>query len=164
MSALRRRRQEQQGETAEPCERASCSVARPTRDCPGLGDHLLRSYCAHILRLRNNAVGLPLTIKRLLGRIHDATTSRWNAKDVQSRIEELNPLLRGWAGYFSQGPVSRSYRLINDYTARRLRIWLMRKRGKRGTGYRQYSDQFLYDTWGLIRLVPPRANLSNAKV
>jgi group II intron reverse transcriptase/maturase len=104
------------------------------------------------------------SIKRLLGRIHDATTSRWNAKDVQSRIEELNPLLRGWAGYFSQGPVSRSYRLINDYTARRLRIWLMRKRGKRGTGYRQYSDQFLYDTWGLIRLVPPRANLSNAKV
>lgn len=103
-------------------------------------------------------------LKGLLRRIHDATTSRWNAMDVQSRIEELNPLLRHWSGYFSQGPVARVYRLINDYTGRRLRIWLMRKRGKQGTGYRQYSDQLLYETLGLIRLVPSRVHLSNAKV
>ena len=103
-------------------------------------------------------------LKRLLLRIHDATTSRWNAKDVQSRIEELNPLLRGWAGYFSQGPVGRVYRLIDDYTKRRLRIWLMRKHGKKGTGYRQYSNQFLHETLGLIRLLPLGVNLPNAKV
>lgn len=36
------------------------------------------------------------SIKRLVREIHDATTSRWNALDVQSRIERLNPLLRGW--------------------------------------------------------------------
>lgn len=104
------------------------------------------------------------SVKRLLREIHDATTSRWNALDVQSRIEQLNPLLRGWAGYFSQGPVGHIYRLVDHYVARRLRIWLMRKRGKRGTGYRQYSDQFLYETLGLIRLLPPSADRANAKV
>lgn len=104
------------------------------------------------------------SVKRLIREIHDATTSRWNALDVQSRIDHLNPLLRGWAGYFSQGPVGRIYRLIDSYAARRLRIWLMRKRGKRGTGYRQYSDQFLYETLGLIRLLPASADRSNAKV
>lgn len=104
------------------------------------------------------------SVKRLIREIHDATTSRWNALDVQSRIDHLNPLLRGWAGYFSQGPVGRIYRLIDNYAARRLRIWLMRKRGKRGTGYRQYSDQFLYETLGLIRLLPASADRSNAKV
>ena len=103
-------------------------------------------------------------IKRVLRKVHDATSSRWFNKDVQSRIDELNPLLRGWAGYFNQGPVTDSYRLVQDYTRRRLRIWLMRKQGRKGTGYRQYSDQCLYDTWGLIRLTPPRMNLSNAKV
>ena len=103
-------------------------------------------------------------IKRLLREVHDATTSRWNALDVQTRIEHLNPLLRGWAEYFSQGPVGRTYRLIDKYVARRLRIWLVRRQGRRGTGYRQYSDQFLYETLGLIRLLPGRAAVPNAKV
>ena len=103
-------------------------------------------------------------VKRLMREVHDATTRRSNTLDVDSRVERLNPLLRGWAGYFNQGPVANVYRQIDNYVARRLRIWLMRKRGKRGTGYRQYSDQYLYETLGLIRLVPLLADRSNAKV
>src|SRR5690606_34571035 len=91
-------------------------------------------------------------IKRVMKEVHDMTTSRWNALGPESRIERLNPLLRGWAGYFNQGPVKQAYRLLDNYTARRLRIWLMRRRGKRGTGYRQYSHQYLYGKLGLIRL------------
>ena len=102
-------------------------------------------------------------VKRLIREVHDATTSRWNTQDVESRVERLNPLLRGWAGYFNQGPVGRMYRRIDDYVARRLRIWLMRKRGKKGTGYRQYSDQYLYEKLGLIRLLAPARGRSNAK-
>ena len=104
------------------------------------------------------------SIKRLKAAVHDATTGRWNALDVESRVTELNPLLRGWAGYFSQGPVTRIYEDLDRYVARRLRVWLMRKRGKTGTGYRQYSDQFLYESLGLIRLRTLAANRSNAKV
>lgn len=103
------------------------------------------------------------SVKRLIREVHNATTSRWNASDVESRVARLNPLLRGWAGYFNQGPVARIYRRIDNYVARRLRIWSMRKRGKRGTGYRQYPDRFLYETLGLIRL-QPLADGSNAKV
>jgi hypothetical protein len=103
-------------------------------------------------------------VKRLMREIHDATTSRWNALDVQSRIDRLNPLLRGWAGYFNQGPVGQIYRKVDNYVARRLRIWLMRKRGKQGTGYRQYPDQYLYEQLGLIRLLPLTIDRLNAKV
>jgi RNA-directed DNA polymerase len=103
-------------------------------------------------------------VKRLMREVHDATTSRWNGKSVESRVERLNPLLRGWAGYFNQGPVGQAYRLIDNYVARRLRIWLMRKRGKQGTGYRQYPDQSLYEELGLIRLLALLADRSNAKV
>ena len=91
-------------------------------------------------------------IKRLKQSIHDATSSRWNTTTAESRVEEINMKVRGWAGYFNQGPVSRVYRDIQDYTERRLRIWLMRKRGKRGTGYRQYPDEFLYQNLGLHHL------------
>ncbi|WP_367156151.1 group II intron maturase-specific domain-containing protein [Methylomonas sp. HYX-M1] len=102
-------------------------------------------------------------MKRLKQGIHDATSSRWNAKPVQSRIDELNPMIRGWAGYFDQGPVCPIYRSIQDYAERRLRIWLMRRRGQRGTGYRQYLDEYLYETLGLYRLPRTRADLLNAK-
>lgn len=103
------------------------------------------------------------SIKRLKERIHAETTSRWNNLPVSRRIEELNPVIRGWAGYFNQGPVQRVYRDIDNYAARRVRIWLRRRSGKRGTGYRQYSDQYLYEKLGLIRLVPPARDRSNAK-
>lgn len=102
-------------------------------------------------------------IKRLIRGIHDETSSRWNSTSAEDRIAELNPMIRGWANYFDQGPVIRIYRLIQDYTERRIRIWLMRKRGRRGTGYRQYPDEFLYNTLGLIRLPIRRNNLPNAK-
>ncbi len=102
-------------------------------------------------------------IKRLKQGIHDATSSRWNTKSVESRIEELNPMIRGWANYFSQGPVRKIYQDIQGYTERRLRIWLMRRRGKRGTGYRQYPDEYLYETLGLYRLPLKRDDLLNAK-
>jgi len=45
------------------------------------------------------------SVKCLIREIHDATTSQWNALDIQSRIDRLNPTIRGWAAYFSQGPV-----------------------------------------------------------
>ncbi len=102
-------------------------------------------------------------IQRVSNGIHDATSSRWGNKDVQSRVDEINVLLRGWAGYFNQGPVAKVYRALQDYTNRRLRLWLMRKQGRQGTGYRQYPDQFLYETLGLMRLVSRHESLSNAK-
>jgi RNA-directed DNA polymerase len=103
------------------------------------------------------------SVKKLRERIHAETTSRWNATTPQTRVEQLNPMLRGWANYFSQGPVKQIYRTLDDYVARRLRIWLRRRSGKRGTGYRQYSDQYLYEKLGLIRLLPFERGRSNAK-
>jgi group II intron reverse transcriptase/maturase len=103
------------------------------------------------------------SIKRLRKRIHDETSRRWIATTPEKRVEELNPILRGWANYFSQGPVMEIYRSIDNYTARRLRIWLRKRSGKRGTGYRQYSDQYLYLKLGLICLLPIQRGRSNAK-
>jgi RNA-directed DNA polymerase len=102
-------------------------------------------------------------IKRLKQNIHDATSKRWNAMPPESRVEEINSKLRGWAGYFNQGPVCSIYRAIQNYTERRLRIWLMRKHGKNGTGYRQYSDEYLYQHLGLHRLPISHIAMLNAK-
>ena len=73
-------------------------------------------------------------IRRIVERIHDETASRWNMDSAEKRVDELNALLRGWSGYFNQGRVIRAYRVIRQYTERRLRRWLLRRQGKRGTG------------------------------
>lgn len=82
---------------------------------------------------------------------------------LAQRVTELIVLLRGWSGYFNQGRVIRAYRVIHRYTERRLRRWLSRRQGKRGTGYRQYPDAYLYETLGRYRLPDSRAAVARAK-
>jgi group II intron reverse transcriptase/maturase len=91
------------------------------------------------------------SIQRVCRKIHDETSPRWNQTPVEKRILEINLILRGWCGYFDQGPVAAVYRTVDRYTARRVRRWLMKKHGRRGTGYRQYPDQHLYGVLGLYK-------------
>jgi hypothetical protein len=103
------------------------------------------------------------SIKRALKEIHDMTTPRWNYTSPEERVEKLNSFLRGWAGYFDQGPVMKTYGIVRKYTERRIRRWLMRRRKQRGTGYRQYPDEYLYEKLGLYKLPGRRADLPRAK-
>lgn len=100
---------------------------------------------------------------RIMKEIHEQTSSQWNASEPETRVVVLNQKLRGWAGYFNQGPVTRIYQRLQNYTDWRLRRWLMRRRQQRGTGYRQYPDKYLYETLGLYRLPRSRDDQSKAK-
>jgi group II intron reverse transcriptase/maturase len=100
-------------------------------------------------------------ISRATRKIHDETSTRWNLDPPEKRIEEINRILRGWCGYFDQGPVFQPYRKIARYTERRLRRWLMKKHKRRGTGYRQYPDEYLYGKLGLFN--PHEHRIGRAK-
>jgi RNA-directed DNA polymerase len=102
-------------------------------------------------------------VRKLLLRIHEETSCRWNGRSPQDRIAEINPILRGWCGYFNQGPVTSIYGLIRRYTERRFRRWLMRRQQRHGTGYKQYPDAYLYETLGLYQLPTNREAVLNAK-
>lgn len=102
-------------------------------------------------------------VSRILRKIREETSRRWMTTTPEKRVEELNSRLRGWGGYFDQGPVLGTYQVVRDYTERRLRRWLMRRRGKKGTGYRQYPDEYLYGELGLFDLPRTRADLTRAK-
>lgn len=91
-------------------------------------------------------------VSKVLGKIHDETSRRWLLTSPQERVLELNRILRGWCGYFNQGPVLRVYRIVRAHVERRLRRWLMKKHKRQGTGYRQYPDEFLYQRLGLFQI------------
>jgi len=102
-------------------------------------------------------------LSRVLKRIHEETSVKWNTTEEGKRVAELNQVLRGWCGYFNQGPVNREYRILRRYTERRLRRWLMKKHKRRGTGYRQYPDEYLYQKLGLFNPQARRIDRPRAK-
>ena len=102
-------------------------------------------------------------VRRLFARISEMTSRRTLLLDAQVMTEQLNRLLCGWANYFSLGPVSKAYRAVDAHVTSRLRRWLCQKHKVSSGGYSRYSDQYLTERLGLVRLPLlrrryPRAN------
>ena len=104
------------------------------------------------------------SVQKLMEKIHEETSSRWNWQFPMERVGVLNPILRGWCGYFNQGPVVQVYRAVRRYVERRFRKWLMRREQRGGTGYKQYPDGYLYEELGLFPIPTRREAAPNAKV
>lgn len=92
------------------------------------------------------------TVQRVCREVSDLTSRRWLLLDAHGRVERINRLLRGWSNYFCLGPVSTAYRSVDRHASRRLRQWLRRKHKVQGQGTARFSDVYLYQELGLIRL------------
>jgi group II intron reverse transcriptase/maturase len=103
-------------------------------------------------------------VKSLLRRIHERTTRQWYPDEPVSTVARISSMIRGWCGYFDQGPVMEIYELVRAYTERRVRRWLMRRSGRRGVGFRQIPNEYLYETLGLYSVPRRRVDLPRAKV
>ena len=51
--------------------------------------------------------------------------------DIREVIRELNPVLRGWGGYFRTGNASGKFNEVDSYVHQRLLRLLMRRGGQR---------------------------------
>ena len=103
-------------------------------------------------------------VRRLLRRIHDATTPPWHADKPRSTVARISRLLRGWCGYFNQGPVLHDLRtrpLVHGTASPTLVD--ATQRDKRAPGIANIPDEYLYETLGLYALPRRRADLPRAK-
>jgi len=92
------------------------------------------------------------SIRRLVAQISAETERRYVGRDAEYVVERLNRKLLGWANYFCLGPVSNAYKLLDVHTMQRLRRWLYAKHKARGAARSRYSDRYLRETLGLIRM------------
>jgi RNA-directed DNA polymerase len=104
------------------------------------------------------------SVKSLLRRLHERTSRQWYIDEPESTVARISSMIRGWCGYFDQGPVIEIYDLVRAYTERRIRRWLMRRAGRRGAGFRQIPNEYLYETLGLYSVPRRRVDLPRAKV
>ena len=72
----------------------------------------------------------PRAMKAIRTKVHDLTDRRRRAgmKDIREVIRYLNPVLRGWGGYFRTGNASGKFNQIDRYVHMRL-LRLMEQRG-----------------------------------
>lgn len=103
-------------------------------------------------------------IAQLCRAISDETSRQWLSRSPQDMVRTLNRKLRGWANYFSVGPVSAAYRAVDNHTRYRLRQWLRRKhQGRTRPGIKSFPDQYLYNSLGLLCLAGQKRNFPRAK-
>jgi RNA-directed DNA polymerase len=92
------------------------------------------------------------SISRQIESIREKTDKRRTLLPAEQIVIELNDGLRGWANYFALGPVEDAYRAIERCVTRRLRRWLCIKHEVRGSGCYRFTDQYLHDQLGLLRI------------
>src|SRR5204862_393249 len=62
------------------------------------------------------------SMSRVRQRVKDLTgRDRNGVKDVRVLIRDLNPILRGWGGYFRTGNAAKKFNQVDEYVADRLR-------------------------------------------
>src|SRR5260370_31147654 len=84
--------------------------------------------------------------------VHDLTDRAGTWQETTELVGRVNRALRGCANYFSVGTVNKAYRTMDNYTAVRLRRWLIIKHKVRRREGGTYPLPHLYGQFGLVRL------------
>jgi RNA-directed DNA polymerase len=72
------------------------------------------------------------------------------SQPVGKVIDEINPILRGWANYFRVGHSNRCFSMVKHWVEKKVRRHLMRSRGRKGMGWKRWSREWIYGTLGLF--------------
>jgi group II intron reverse transcriptase/maturase len=107
-------------------------------------------------------------MNRIRERVRELTDRRRRAgmRDVREVIRDLNPVLRGWGGYFRSGNADWKFRLVDRYVERRLRGLMSRRGGQRRTCFnpkdwpheRYVAEHGLHRLRGTVRYPGEGAN------
>ena len=81
-----------------------------------------------------------------------AKTSQRAPIQPEEFVAQINEIVRGWAEYHRHTNASKSFHTAQRFINRRVRSYLMKRGKRRGRGYRQYPDDYLYQKLGLVDL------------
>ena len=90
------------------------------------------------------------SIKKIVDAIHDQTAANMGWMETSEMVKKLNWKIRGWAGYFKTGALSKSYSKISRHVASRFRHWLKRKFKWRTLHFKRLNDRQMYEEYKLV--------------
>ncbi|WP_370140851.1 group II intron maturase-specific domain-containing protein [Bradyrhizobium sp. USDA 313] len=75
---------------------------------------------------------------------------RHRSQPIERVINLINPKIRGWVNYFAVGHSSKCFKYIKDWVEKKVRRQIAQARKRRGFGWEQWSNSWLYDTLRLF--------------
>jgi len=70
--------------------------------------------------------------------------------------ERLNQILKGWRAYFGCGSTSKAYRAVDEHVYDKVRHFLRRRHKVSSQGTRQFPEERVFGSMGVVRLQGPR--------
>ena len=83
----------------------------------------------------------PRAMASIKAKIRDRTRRSYASRDLFNVVEDLNPVLRGWGGYFRHGNSSLKFQTVDGYVHLRLARLASTKHGLHG---RNWTTRFTY--------------------
>jgi RNA-directed DNA polymerase len=76
-------------------------------------------------------------------------------------IEDINPVIRGWGGYYCKAHVRKLFNRLNRWIVQR--IWSHRRKRWRNTGWKELPETILYGEMGLVNLIGLIPSIASAR-
>jgi len=118
-----------------------------------LGYAFKRGYSPRYQKPVTHIYPTPDAIKRIIKKITQLTYRSRLHESVETIVNDLNASLLGWTEYYRHTASSRRFRKVQGHATRRLRRFIMKKKGSRKNGYKELPDEKLYKVY---KLVPER--------
>jgi RNA-directed DNA polymerase len=65
-------------------------------------------------------------------------------------LERIGPVIVGWVNYFRVGNSGRAFDWIRFEVMRKIRRFVMKRKGRPGCGWKRWSNEAIYTKWGLV--------------
>lgn len=69
---------------------------------------------------------------------------------MRAAVAQVNQIVRGWVNYFRVGNSGDALQLVKYHVERKVRRFAARKSKRSGFGWKRWSRQIVYGTWGLF--------------
>jgi RNA-directed DNA polymerase len=69
---------------------------------------------------------------------------------VRDAVVRVNQVVRGWVNYFRTSNASRTFSVVRTGVEKKVRRFANKKRKRKGFGWRRWSSEAVYGTWGLF--------------
>src|ERR1700730_16393303 len=91
----------------------------------------------------------PKKITTLLQKVRDTLRASRHLS-VQAAVAEVNPILR-CVNYFKVGNSSQAFNKVQYHVERKVRRFAAKQRKRKGFGWKRWSRDIVYGSWGLFR-------------
>ena len=127
------------------------------------------SFLGFDIRLNRNREGKTYVSKtprmkkrKEIGRKVKAVLKVHCDKPLKEVIQAVNAVVRGWVNYFRIGNSNDTFGKVKYFIEKKVRRFVMKRKGRKGFGWKRWSREEIYKNWGLysdyqIRYLNPKA-------